>query len=101
MKGFRYTPRPDSPTGTCPAERRPPRKPLRRELPVKNSLVASLAAAALVTACGTGGPANWSNSSGSVATSRDDALVYAVDSDNENVAIVDAQSEHVIAHVDV
>ena len=50
------------------------------------------AAAATFFACTPSPSANWVNSSGSVALSRDDALVYAADPDNGTLAVVDAKA---------
>lgn len=62
------------------------------------------AAVALVfagTACTQQTSATYSNASGSVALSRDDSLVYAVDTDNEIVAVIDAATQKKIAEVKV
>jgi YVTN family beta-propeller protein len=51
--------------------------------------------------CAAGGGKSPSNSSGSVAISSDDALVYAADSDNGVLAVVDAHSLTKLADVPV
>jgi YVTN family beta-propeller protein len=61
-----------------------------------------LAAAMLaVSSCSRTTSPLWSNSSGSVALSRDDALVYAVDTDNGIVAVRDAVTLDNVAEVKV
>jgi YVTN family beta-propeller protein len=60
-----------------------------------------VATAAVAFGCGGPTSATWSNSSGSVALSRDDALVYAVDTDNGIVAVRDAVTLERVADVKV
>ncbi len=62
------------------------------------STVAALAALALLAGC-EAKTASYSNASGTLALSRDDALLYAVDTDNELLAIVDTATEVKIAEV--
>ncbi|MEN9798727.1 MAG: hypothetical protein RL653_2423 [Pseudomonadota bacterium] len=66
-------------------------------------IVHPLLAAALVfvVACSPATSNTWVNSSGSVALSRDDALVYAVDADNGTLSVVDAKAQAKIAEVKV
>src|SRR5262249_54431760 len=56
----------------------------------------SLVAVALLVGC-EAKTASYSNSSGTLALSRDDALLYAVDTDNEVLAVVDTAKEEKIA----
>ena len=60
-----------------------------------------VAAALAMSSCSRGTSPLWSNSSGSVALSRDDALVYAVDTDNGIVAVRDAVTLESVAVVKV
>ncbi|MFZ5471234.1 MAG: c-type cytochrome [Myxococcota bacterium] len=59
-----------------------------------------VATAALVGCEGPISP-TYTNSSGSLALSRDDALLYALDTDNEILAVVDTRKDEVIAKVKV
>src|SRR5215211_1940967 len=60
-------------------------------------------AAVLLGLCGCGEPLSpfWSRSSGSVALSRDETLVYAVDTDNGIVAVHDAATLEKVSDVKV
>jgi len=60
-----------------------------------------LAAALLFVACTPSPSANYVNSSGSVALSRDDALVYAADADNGTLTVVDAKARTKVAELKV
>ena len=60
-----------------------------------------LAASLLIVACTPSPSSNWVNSSGSVALSRDDALVYAVDADNGTLTVVDAKARTKVAELKV
>lgn len=64
-------------------------------------LIAGLLAAGLLAACQPGVVAGPSRSSGSLALSSDDALLYAVDSDNGIMAVVDAKAGERLATVKV
>lgn len=64
------------------------------------ALVATTALA--LAACNGNQPvATYTNASGSLALSTDDSLLYAVDSDNDMVAIVDVRTEEKVAEVKV
>ena len=64
------------------------------------ALLVAAGGAALLTACGE--PSTLStNSAGSLALSRDDAFLYAVDADSDNVAVVDTATKAVVATVKV
>ena len=63
-------------------------------------LAAFTGAAMLLTACGEQSTL-YSNSAGSLALSRDDAFLYAVDSDNDMVAVVDTASKALVTTVKV
>ncbi len=52
-----------------------------------------------VAGCDRKGDAVWQASVGSIALSTDDALIYAVDTDNEFLAVVDADTQEKIATV--
>jgi YVTN family beta-propeller protein len=58
-------------------------------------------AAAVVCACGNSPNPSYSTGSGSLALSRDDAFVYAVDTDNGIVAVVDTATMNLQATVKV
>lgn len=64
-------------------------------------LTAALAAVVGLSACDAPTSATYVNASGSIALSRDDSLIYAVDSDNEILAVVDAASQKKVAEVKV
>ncbi len=64
-------------------------------------LTVALAGVLGLTACGNKAAETWRNQSGSVALSSDDALVYAIDRDNEVVVVVDASSLSKLAEVKV
>jgi YVTN family beta-propeller protein len=63
-------------------------------------LVAALSGVALLSACGEQ-PTLYTNSAGSLALSRDDKFLYAVDSDNDMVAVVDTASKSLVTTVKV
>ncbi len=56
---------------------------------------------AALSGCEQKSPAAWQASQGSIALSSDDSLIYAVDTDNELVAVVDADSHKKLAEVKV
>jgi YVTN family beta-propeller protein len=60
----------------------------------------ALAVAALA-GCGAEKSASYTNSAGSLALSRDDAFLYAVDSDNDLMVVVDTAAEAKVAEVRV
>jgi YVTN family beta-propeller protein len=60
-----------------------------------------LAAALLFVSCTPTPSSTWVNSSGSVALSRDDALVYAADADNGTLTVVDARARTKVAELKV
>lgn len=62
--------------------------------------VVVIAAAFALTACSSTSD-GYVNSSGSVALSKDDALVYAADSDTNTVFIIDTKTLKEVAHVQV
>jgi YVTN family beta-propeller protein len=64
-------------------------------------LAGALVAVVALTACERSSGATWQASQGSIALSTDDALIYAVDTDNELVAVVDAQTHKKVAEVKV
>ncbi|HVE84668.1 MAG TPA: hypothetical protein VND93_17550, partial [Myxococcales bacterium] len=55
----------------------------------------------LLSACGEPSTASYTNAAGSLALSRDDAFLYAVDTDNDLVAVVDTATEAMVAQVQV
>src|SRR5437870_3431441 len=65
----------------------------------KVGVIAGVLTAALLAGCNSGRSANYTNSSGSLALSRDDSLLYAVDQDNEVMAVVDTSTNAKIADV--
>ena len=67
----------------------------------KQILAAALVAVLGLTACEQKPSATYSPSSGSLALSRDDKLLYAVDADNGIVAVVDTDAHTKIAEVKV
>src|SRR5262245_35102101 len=74
----------------------------RRRLPMKKQLLA----AALVTALGLTGceqkpSTTYTPYAGTLALSRDDAFLYAVDTDNGIVAVLDTASRSKVAEVKV
>lgn len=64
-------------------------------------LAAALASTMTFVGCDRMTSDTYVNASGSVAMSRDDALVYAVDTDNEMVAVIDTASQKKVAEVKV
>ncbi len=64
-------------------------------------LTALLVLPLFAIACDSGTRAGWQNSSGSAALSRDDALLYAVDSDTDSLAVIDTATEAKVAMVKV
>lgn len=64
-------------------------------------LTAALAVVVGLSACDAPKSATYVNASGSIALSRDDTLIYAVDSDNEILAVVDAATQKKVAEVKV
>ena len=62
--------------------------------------VVVIAAAFALSACSSTSD-GYVNSSGSVALSKDDALVYAADSDTNTVFIIDTKTLKEVAHVQV
>ncbi|HEX8700386.1 MAG TPA: c-type cytochrome [Myxococcaceae bacterium] len=67
----------------------------------KQILAAALVAVLGLTACEQKPSATYSPSAGSLALSRDDKLLYAVDADNGILAVVDTESHTKIAEVKV
>jgi len=67
----------------------------------KQILAAALVAVLGLTACEQKPAATYTPSAGSLALSRDDKLLYAVDSDNGIVAVVDTDAHEKIAEVKV
>ncbi|MFP2928601.1 c-type cytochrome [Pyxidicoccus sp. 3LG] len=68
----------------------------------RHVLAAAVASVLGLTACGDRqAEATWSNSSGSVALSRDDAFLYVVDSDNGILAVVDTARGEKVGEVKV
>ena len=63
-------------------------------------LAAALGAMMLLGACGEQTPL-YTNSAGSLALSRDDAFLYAVDTDNDMVAVVDTATKRLVTTVQV
>lgn len=68
---------------------------------LKTMLVGALAALAMFSACGPGASSSANRASGSLALSQDDALLYAVDTDNGLVGVIDTASNEKIAEVKV
>ncbi|MGA9520101.1 MAG: c-type cytochrome [Myxococcaceae bacterium] len=64
-------------------------------------LAAALAGVLGLAACESRAPETWRNQSGTVALSSDDALVYAIDRDNEIVLVADAKTLAKVAEVKV
>ena len=58
----------------------------------------TLAAAMVVAGCESPTTATYNNSSGSLALSRDDGLLYAVDHDNEIMAVVSTKTHQKVAN---
>ena len=65
----------------------------------KQILAAALVAVLGLTACEQKPSATYTPSSGSLALSRDDKFLYAVDSDNVTVAVVDTDRLTTVAEV--
>src|SRR4051812_9107821 len=61
--------------------------------------LSGLVAAMVLVGCSSQAPDSYTNSSGAVALSRDDSLVYAADSDNDALFVVDAASRQTVAQV--
>jgi YVTN family beta-propeller protein len=80
------------------ADRGPGRKALEGPLRVRLAAVGALSFAACVS---TQTPADPAQTASTVALSRDDALLYAVDTDNGIVAVIDTSSETKVAEVKV
>jgi YVTN family beta-propeller protein len=64
-------------------------------------LVGALVACAVLTGCPQPGTGAAPRSSGSLALSQDDALLYAADTDNGIVGVIDTASQQKIAQVEV
>lgn len=64
-------------------------------------LVGALAGAAVLSACTPAANGSANRSSGSLALSTDDALLYAVDTDNQILAVVDTSTHQKLAEVKV
>lgn len=62
--------------------------------------IRALAVAALLSGCNQAVP-TYSASSGSLALSNDDGLLYAADSDSNSLFVLDAKTEELVAKVDV
>jgi len=67
----------------------------------RTMLVGAVVAVGVLTACGPNTNANASRASGSLALSTDDALLYAADTDNGIVAVIDTATNEKIADVKV
>lgn len=65
------------------------------------SAVLTFSMALGLSSCGTGAGGDWVNNAGTVATSRDDALVYVVDTDAETLFAVDAKTLATVSSVKV
>ncbi len=68
-----------------------------RKLIMTGAVMASL----VLVGCESGTTDTYTNSSGSLALSRDDGLLYAADSDNDLLAVVDTKTHEKIAEVKV
>lgn len=68
---------------------------------LKTMLVGALAALAMFSACGPGANSSANRASGSLALSQDDALLYAVDTDNGIVGVIDTATNKKVAEVKV
>src|SRR5205823_8027608 len=55
-------------------------------------VVAGAALALMLAGCNQSVSPNYTNSAGSLGNSRDDALLYAVDQDNETLTVVDTKT---------
>jgi YVTN family beta-propeller protein len=65
------------------------------------SAVLAFSMALWFSGCGSSSSGDWVNNAGGVATSRDDALVYAVDTDAETLFAVDAKTLATVSSVKV
>ncbi|MFL5322139.1 MAG: c-type cytochrome [Myxococcaceae bacterium] len=63
--------------------------------------LSGLVAAMVLVGCSSQAPDSYTNSSGALALSRDDSLVYAADSDNDALFVVDAKSRQTVAQIKV
>ncbi len=69
---------------------------------MRNLIVTGAVMASLVLAgCESATTDTYTNSSGSLALSRDDGLLYAVDADNDLMAVIDTQTEQTLTRVSV
>jgi YVTN family beta-propeller protein len=67
----------------------------------RRMLLGAVAGVAWLTACTPGANANANRASGSLALSTDDALLYAVDTDNGILAVIDTAANAKVAEVKV
>ncbi|HLL52904.1 MAG TPA: c-type cytochrome [Myxococcaceae bacterium] len=69
---------------------------------MRNVLIATSVAVLALCGCdGTVANKGYTNSAGSLALSRDDAFLYAIDADNELLAVVDTEAQAKVAEVKV
>ncbi|MDQ3266892.1 MAG: c-type cytochrome [Myxococcota bacterium] len=68
---------------------------------MKISKVTLAAVLAVAVGCGQRTAATYTGSSGSLALSRDDAFLYAVDSDNDLLVVLETETDSVVAKVTV
>lgn len=68
---------------------------------MKKFILAAALAVTFTAGCVKQGSETYQNSSGSIALSTDDSLVYAVDTDNEIVAVIDVATQEKLTEVKV